>query len=101
MEGEEVVNYQADEDQCKPENIALDKSVESIAEKTDQQEEVEKSEYVIKHCFLNYPKKYHPFGIMYTFMLDGAGQWGWAGSDRCIACEKKPARMCQCFIRFW
>jgi hypothetical protein len=52
MEGKKIVTCQTDDDQRKPEGIALDKRVEGITEKTDEQEEVEECEYIIKHKLL-------------------------------------------------
>ena len=49
MEGQKVIAYQTDDDQGKPEGIALDKGDEGITEKTDEHEQVEKGEYVIEH----------------------------------------------------
>jgi hypothetical protein len=54
MEGKKVITYQTDDHKRKPEGIALDKREEGINEETDEQEEVEEREYIIKHFFLGY-----------------------------------------------
>jgi len=49
MKGEKVIADQTDDDQRKPEGIALEKRYEGITEKTDEHEEVEKCKYVVEH----------------------------------------------------
>jgi len=49
MEGKKIVTRQADDDQRESEGIALDKKVKGIAQEADKQEEMEESEYIIKH----------------------------------------------------
>jgi DNA-directed RNA polymerase subunit K/omega len=54
MKGKKVVTCQADENQRKPVGIALDERKNGIAQKADEQEEVEEGEYIIRHFFLGY-----------------------------------------------
>lgn len=61
MEGKKVITYQTDENQRKPEGIALDKGVEGITEKADEQEEMKKRKYIIKHFFLGNSQEYYSF----------------------------------------
>ena len=49
MEGKKIIAHQTEDDQRKPQGVALEKSVKSVAEKTYEQEEVEESKNVIKH----------------------------------------------------
>jgi hypothetical protein len=54
VEGKEIIDHQTEKNQRKPQGVALEKSVKSVAEKTYQQEEVEESKDIIKHFFLGY-----------------------------------------------
>jgi hypothetical protein len=57
VEGKKIVSCQTDDDQRKPECIALNKRVEGITEKTDEEEEVEECKEIIEHGPL--PRHHH------------------------------------------
>jgi hypothetical protein len=49
VESQKVIGHQTDDDQPKPEDVALKKSIESITEKADEKYEVKKGKNIIKH----------------------------------------------------
>jgi hypothetical protein len=55
VEGKKVIAGQADKYQSEPRDITLEKGEDGVAEKTDEQEEVEKGKYVITHEFVPCP----------------------------------------------
>jgi hypothetical protein len=54
MESKKVISHQTNDDQPKPQGVALEEGVESITQKADEQYEVKKGKQIIKHFFLGY-----------------------------------------------
>lgn len=69
MEGKKVIAYQTDDDQSKPEGIALDEGDEGITDKTDEHEQVEKGKNVIEHYCPNLSIKIPILSLIYITVL--------------------------------